>query len=109
MVEVGGGDGAWARALGIPSYDIDPKAESVILGNHQDAAATAASALLMVWPPDGTAAQAWVEAKDWRYVVFIGSPLRVTLNLSRYALIERLRLPAGRKGGNTILVYERRP
>jgi hypothetical protein len=34
--------------------------------------------------------------------------LRVDLDLSRHALIERLRLPGGRKGGNTILVYERR-
>lgn len=111
IVEVGAGDGTWARALRdvgaeVRAFDINPRGAGVERGDHLTAAQHD-GALLMIWPPDGTVAQAWIDAKPWPRIILIGNLPRLRLDFSGYAGSMPIRLPSGRKGSNALCVWRR--
>lgn len=109
MVEIGAGAGLWAETLKAIAYDLAPRAEWVRQGDHTDAAKHP-GLMLAVWPPDGTAVQAWIEAAPWPVVAIVGSFPRLEFgqSLDAYRLDASMALPNGCKGGNRLRVYTRR-
>ena len=106
IVEIGAGDGAWARALReagatVQAFDINPRGKGVDRGDHMEAAQHD-GALLAVWPPDGAGVQAWIGARAWRAVILVASFPRLDLGdaLAGYREARRLELRLGRKGGS---------
>lgn len=111
-MEVGAGDGAWARALRahgleVAAFDREPRGPGVIAGDHLDAAA-AGDVLLAIWPPDGSAARPWIAARRWRAVLICANWFRLDLGdaLAGYVPAGEVALPEGRKGGaNRLRAY----
>lgn len=110
IVELGAGDGAWARALReagitVTAFDVEPQGEGVLQGDETDAAAHD-GALLMVWPPSTAIANTWINAKPWPAIIFVGHPIRYVLDMRLYRLALTIELTAYmRKGMNTFQVW----
>lgn len=108
VVEIGAGDGSWVRALrqsgvSVQGWDIEPRGADVRKGDHL-AAADGCSAILAVWPPDGSALTEWVQAAAWKALVIVGSWARFEVCLDGYATTHILTLPPGSKGGSEMRV-----
>lgn len=117
VAEVGPGTGYWLepmRKAGVEvvgGWDIRPRGPGVTKGDHLDAAAAApeGAALLAVWPPDGTAIQAWVGARDWAALAILGDYDRLSFGgaLAAYRVAETLQLPESMWGANTLKIFQR--
>lgn len=102
LVEIGAGDGAWAKALrdygvDVKAFDISPLGD-VLYGSHIDAAPHSDS-MLAVWPPDGTPIQQWIEVKRWQTIIIVGSWVRIDVgdSLLDYGNVDTIDLPFGDK------------
>lgn len=113
VVEIGAGDGRWARALrlaglAVHAYDTQPSGDGVSRGDHTDAAAHS-GLMLAIWPPDGPMVAEWVSAASWPVVALCGDHMRFDVSdaLDSYDEVERISLPPGLKGGSQLVVYRR--
>lgn len=78
IVECGAGAGLWLHVLheaGVDAigYDPVPRGHGVMKGDHRRLADHADRLLLIVWPPDGTNAQDWVDAWGGEWLAVCGS------------------------------------
>lgn len=111
VIECGAGSGLWLRILrefGIDAVGIDPhpRSDEVMLESHRCLGKYSDRLLLIVWPPDGTIVQDWVD-------VWGGDWLAICGNTSRFEMpqIEKVwstTLEACRKG-RSIFVLGRNP
>jgi hypothetical protein len=111
LVEIGAGDGAWARALRslgayVLAFDREPRGAGVEAGDHAVAQRRAPerAGLLMVWPPDGAVAAAWIKGRRWPHIAVVAcwSRLDLAVALEPYDLASTLELPKGRKGASQL-------
>lgn len=78
VVECGAGAGLWLHVLhaaGIDAigYDPLPRGSGVMKGDHRRLADHADRLLLIVWPPDGTNTQEWVDAWGGEWLAVCGA------------------------------------
>lgn len=114
IVEIGAGDGTWARALRglghvVHAFDWSPRGAGVEQGDHL-AAAEHNGALLIVWPPDGTDVDEWIKLKPWPAIIVVGHLPRFHMSnaaLSHYRPSTDIILPAGAKGASRLRVFIR--
>lgn len=116
LVEIGAGDGYWARPLRaagveVAAFDIAPRGPGVIRGSHRDAARGHPGwDMLAVWPPDGAAIAAWIAASPWPRVYVVGDHQRLSFGaaLESYAEAGRVALADGYEGSNELVAWRRR-
>ena len=82
VVECGAGSGLWLyimREFGIDAIGFDPKPCGPLVkkGSHLNLGAYSDRLLLIVWPPDGTDIQEWINIHGGRWFAFCGSSTRV--------------------------------
>ena len=105
VVEVGAGDGRWARTLrrhgvSVKAFDIEPRGSGVTRGDHEDAAQHE-GALLAIWPPDD---RLWTWLAGRRVVITCGVPERFG-PLDGLSKADEIELPRGVKGGNVLTAW----
>ena len=113
VVEIGAGDGEWARALrifGVQVYAYDKSARRnphVSRGHHTTAAALHQGAMLAVWPPDGADVADWISARQWEAVIIIADHERIDpmASLKPYRKHLGMPLPEGSKGFSNMIIY----
>lgn len=80
VIECGAGSGLWLsilRAQEIDAIGIDPKpGPGVLRGDHRDLAQYRDRLLLIVWPPDGTDLNEWVDVWGGTHLAVCGQPGR---------------------------------
>lgn len=110
VCEVGAGNGLWLehlRKAGIKAigYDTCPKGQSVLYGDHVEAAKKYKEmSLLIIWPPDGSAIQEWIRVWQGSTIILGIKEYRVVLGdcLSDFKIEEEIVVPGGKKGGTQL-------
>lgn len=112
VLELGAGDGAWARELrqnGVDVVALDPvtQADGVQAGSHEDVRDYPGRSILMVWPPDGTQVAAWCAgAQGAPFIFAVGHEIRFDRAPPPTHDLEcEIAMSPGTKGDNLMSIY----
>lgn len=102
-VECGAGTGLWLRIMreyGIDSvaYDIEPRGDGVIRGDHTNLAKHADRALLIVWPPDSARISDWIAAHGGTHVAICDDWGRFLKPVPNFQILHHWKIMGGQKG-----------
>lgn len=110
-VECGAGTGLWLRIMrefGIDAvaYDIAPRGEGVVKGDHTNLSNHSERALLVVWPPDEVSVMHWIEAHGGAICAICGNWGRFPPPKPDLPVIRQWTIRGGEKGDSELRLME---